>query len=100
MLSADKFIRTKLRIPPMRPEMVERPRLAALVQRGLRGGLTVIAAPAGFGKTTLTATAARGCGLPTAWLSLDAGDNRLGTFLAYLAAALPVSYTHLTLPTN
>lgn len=88
MLSADKFIRAKLRIPPMRPEMVERPRLAALVQRGLRGGLTVIAAPAGFGKTTLTATAARGCGLPTAWLSLDAGDNRSGTFLAYLAAAL------------
>ena len=47
--------RTKLRIPPVRPEMVPRPRLVGRLDEGLRLGhrLTLISAPAGFGKTTL-----------------------------------------------
>ena len=49
------LLRTKLRIPPVRPEMVPRPRLVGRLDEGLRLGhrLTLISAPAGFGKTTL-----------------------------------------------
>jgi LuxR family maltose regulon positive regulatory protein len=85
---AGPIIRTKLRIPRTRPELVERPDLLRRAVEGLRGALTVIAAPAGFGKTTLAAAAVQRRGLPTAWLSLDGGDNSLGSFLAYLTAAL------------
>src|SRR5262249_24422511 len=50
--------------------------------------LTLISAPAGFGKTTLASAWAAACGRPAAWLSLDEGDNDATRFLAYLAAAL------------
>jgi LuxR family maltose regulon positive regulatory protein len=50
--------------------------------------LTLISAPAGFGKTTLLSEWAAGCGQPVAWLSLDDGDNDPARFLTYLIAAL------------
>jgi LuxR family maltose regulon positive regulatory protein len=50
--------------------------------------LTLISAPAGFGKTTLISEWVAGCGQPVAWLSLDEGDNDPTSFLAYLVAAL------------
>jgi len=56
--------------------------------QGLCGPLTLITAPAGFGKTTLVASCVTGCGMPVAWLSLDKDDNRTGRFLIYLIAAL------------
>lgn len=55
---------------------------------GLRGPLTLITAPAGFGKTTLVASCVAGCRVPVAWLSLDKDDNQIMRFLSYLAAAL------------
>ena len=51
-------------------------------------GLTLISAPAGFGKTTLVNEWVASCGRPAAWFSLDAGDNDTARFLAYLVAAL------------
>lgn len=82
----DSLIRTKLRPPFTRPGLVRRPRLQEQIVRGLRGPLTVITAPAGFGKTTLvTSTTA---GILMAWLSLDKNDNHSGHFLGYLIAAL------------
>jgi LuxR family maltose regulon positive regulatory protein len=50
------LLTTKLTVPPPRPKLVPRPRLLARLQAGLRGPLTLIAAPAGFGKTTLLAS--------------------------------------------
>ncbi|MBN1811136.1 MAG: hypothetical protein JXA14_04800 [Anaerolineae bacterium] len=55
---------------------------------GLRRPLTLITAPAGFGKTTLVASHIADCGMPVAWLSLDKDDNRARRFLRYLVAAL------------
>ncbi len=62
--------------------MVER------LNEGLDRKLTLISAPAGFGKTTLVSEWIANCERPAAWLSLDAGDNDLNHFLAYLVAAL------------
>ncbi len=88
MPKADPLIRTKLRLPFTRPELVPRPRLQKQITHGLRGPLTLITAPAGFGKTTLVASYITGCGMPVAWLSLDKNDNQVERFLSYLVAAL------------
>jgi len=79
---------TKLYIPPPRPNVVLRPRLIERLNEGLHHKLTLIAAPAGFGKTTLLTEWVAGCRRPAAWLSLDAGDNDPARFLTYLVAAL------------
>ncbi|MDB5097713.1 MAG: LuxR family transcriptional regulator [Cyanobacteria bacterium RYN_339] len=79
---------TKLFIPPSRAEVISRPRLIEGLNEGLRRKLTLISAPAGFGKTTLVGEWVRRCERPTAWLSLDDGDNDLVRFLIYLIAAL------------
>jgi LuxR family maltose regulon positive regulatory protein len=88
MQKADTLIRTKLHLPFARSELVPRPRLQARITAGLHGPLTLITAPAGFGKTTLVTSCIAGCGMPVAWLSLDKNDNRAGRFLNYLVAAL------------
>ena len=88
MQKADRLIRTKLRLPFTRPGLVLRARLHEQVVQGMRGPLTLITAPAGFGKTTLIASSIAACGVPAAWLSLDKDDNQAGRFLSYLAAAL------------
>jgi LuxR family maltose regulon positive regulatory protein len=54
----------------------------------LQRKLTLLSAPAGFGKTTLVSEWVAGCGRPAAWLSLDEGDNDPTRFLTYLVAAL------------
>lgn len=82
------ILATKLFIPPPRPKVVPRPRLLARLNEGLHGKLTLISAPAGFGKTTLISEWVAGCGCPIAWLSLDDGDCDLTHFLTYLVAAL------------
>ena len=84
------ILATKLYIPPPRPKIVLRPRLIERLNEGLSAGrkLTLISAPAGFGKTTLVSEWIAGCGRPVAWLSLDEGDNDPTRFLTYLVAAL------------
>ncbi len=81
---------TKLYIPLPRPKVVLRPRLIERLNEGLPAGhkLTLISAPAGFGKTTLVSEWVAGCERPVAWLSLDEGDNDPARFLTYLVAAL------------
>ena len=88
MQKADLLIRTKLHLPFTRPGLVARPRLLEQITLGLRGPLTLVTAPAGFGKTTLVAACVAGCGLPVGWLSLDQNDNQAERFLSYLLAAL------------
>lgn len=91
-MSSTKFIlSTKLYRPPTQARFVPRPRLLALLAEGLSRPLTLISAPAGFGKTTLLSEwcASRpGAAFPLAWLSLDADDNEPFRFMTYLAAAL------------
>ena len=88
MQKADTLVRTKLRLPFTRSELVPRPRLQEQIAQGLRGPFTQITAPAGFGKTTLLASCVASCGLPIAWLSLDKNDNQAERFLNYLVAAV------------
>jgi LuxR family maltose regulon positive regulatory protein len=85
---ATSLLNTKLYIPSIRPELVSRPRLIERLNAGLHRKLTLVSAPAGFGKTTLLSEWVAGCGRPVAWLSLDEGDNDPARFLAYLVAAL------------
>ena len=84
------ILATKLYIPPSRRRVVLRPRLVERLNEGLAAGnkLTLVSAPAGFGKTTLVGEWVAGCGRPVAWLSLDEGDSDLSRFLTYLIAAL------------
>lgn len=65
-----------------RPRLVERLRAAG------QGQLSLIAAPAGFGKTTLVGEWLHRCEQPIAWLSLDAGDDEPVRFWTYVIAAL------------
>jgi LuxR family maltose regulon positive regulatory protein len=105
------LLKTKLYVPPVRTELVPRPRLIERLNAGLNRRLTLISAPAGFGKTTLLSTwlhhlQDRQAGAPAppppspsapqlprspaqaAWLSLDEDDNDPARFLTYLIAAL------------
>lgn len=84
-----ELLSSKLFIPPLRPNLVPRPRLVQLLHAGLsiNRKLTLVSAPAGFGKTTLVAAWLKELDHPTAWLSLDEADNDLRRFLTYLAAA-------------
>lgn len=82
------ILATKLYIPPPRPNVVRRPRLVERLNEGLRRKLTLISAPAGFGKTTLVSEWLADCERPAAWLSLDEGENDPARFLTYLVAAL------------
>jgi LuxR family maltose regulon positive regulatory protein len=87
------LLQTKLYIPPIRRELVSRPRLLDWLNAGLHRNLMLVSAPAGFGKTTLVAEWLAVCErlepkVRAAWLSLDEGDNDTARFLAYLIAAL------------
>ncbi len=90
-LTTDSLVSTKLRPSQARPKLVARPRLAARLEREAGRKLTLISAPAGFGKTTLLVEWLReqvGGERAVAWLSLDEGDNDPTRFLSYLVAAL------------
>src|SRR5207253_2824558 len=89
------ILATKLYLPRLRPNVVSRPRLLERLNEGLHRKLTLIAAPAGFGKTTLVSEWVEGIERPTAWLSLDEGDNDPARFLAYLVAALQTIAAHI-----
>ncbi|GHO87536.1 LuxR C-terminal-related transcriptional regulator [Dictyobacter formicarum] len=82
------ILTTKLYLPRLRPNVVRRPRLLERLNEGLHCKLTLISAPAGFGKTTLVSEWLAGGSRPTAWLSLDEGENDPVLFLTYLVAAL------------
>ncbi|MBK7319502.1 MAG: helix-turn-helix transcriptional regulator [Anaerolineales bacterium] len=84
------ILATKLYTPPPRAKIVLRSRLIEQLNMGLRSGrrLTLISAPAGFGKTTLVSEWVADCGRPTAWLSLDEEDGDLTRFFVYFISAL------------
>jgi LuxR family transcriptional regulator, maltose regulon positive regulatory protein len=86
-----ELLQTKLLPPVLRAPIVERPELLARLDHGLDRRLTLVSAPAGFGKTTLVSLWAaahqRRHDLPIAWISLDTGDNDPVRFWRYIVAA-------------
>ncbi|MEJ2736372.1 MAG: LuxR C-terminal-related transcriptional regulator [Anaerolineae bacterium] len=85
---APALLTTKLYIPPVRRELVTRPKLLERLNAGLNRKLTLVSAPAGYGKTTLISAWLHTADLPFTWLSLDKGDNDPIRFFTYLVAAL------------
>jgi LuxR family maltose regulon positive regulatory protein len=84
----DPLLRTKLCVPRTGDGLIIRPPLNQWLTEGARRRLTLVCAPAGFGKTTLLAQWARASGMPVAWLTLDEGDDDPARFWRYFAAAL------------
>ncbi len=94
-LSPMPILAMKLYLPPLRPNVVSRPRLLERLNEGLHRKLTLISAPAGFGKTTLVSEWIAGIDRQVAWLSLDTGENDPTLFLTYLVAALQTIVPHI-----
>ncbi|HEX7222817.1 MAG TPA: AAA family ATPase, partial [Candidatus Limnocylindrales bacterium] len=88
-MMSSPLLETKLHLPTPHGRLVPRPRLSEQIQRAAEASLTLVSAPAGFGKTTVMAELARRPdGAHVAWLSLDSGDNDALTFWAYVIEAL------------
>jgi LuxR family transcriptional regulator, maltose regulon positive regulatory protein len=85
------LLETKLAVPRARADLIPRARLITQLDHGLQGPLTVIAAPTGYGKSTLIAawhTAQSGDRPAVAWVSLDEGDSDPAVFWTTVFAAL------------
>ena len=87
--SMDHLSDVKLHPPSRRASWVDRPRLMEAMAQAVRRPVTLVAAPAGYGKTTVVAQALQGEECPdSAWVSLDAGDNDPARLWSHVAAAL------------
>ena len=75
---------TKLYPPPISADVIPRARLIEHLENGRGNSITLIAAPAGYGKSILASQWLEVSELPGAWVSLDKGDNDLRVFLIYL----------------
>ena len=84
----DPLLTTKLYVPPACPDLVPRPHLTERLNEGMTRRLTLISAPAGFGKTTLVTEWLNSAERPFTWLSLDESDNDPARFLTYFLAVL------------
>ena len=88
---AGLLLTSKYRLPAPRPGAIARGRLADRLQAACRSTLTVVSAPAGFGKTTLLTqllVTASGDGAAVAWVALDQRDNDPAVFWTYLVTAV------------
>ncbi len=81
-------LRTKLCVPPLRPNWISRPRLAKRMDEGFERKIALISAPAGFGKTTLLVDWIHSHKIPAAWFSVDKADNEPLHFLTYVILGL------------
>ena len=84
----EPLLSTKLHPSQARPKLVARPRLIESLTREPGRRLTLLSAPAGFGKTTLLSEWTRDRTGSVAWVSLDEGDNDPVRFVSYLVAAI------------
>ena len=90
-MAPSPLLQTKLYVPRSGPGVVPRPRLIQRLNQGTVGKLTVVSAPAGFGKTTLLAewlATSEAGNDRAAWVALDQSDNEPALFWAYFIAAL------------
>jgi LuxR family maltose regulon positive regulatory protein len=91
----DPLLATKLYVPRPRTLLVRRPQLTLRLQQGMERALTLVSAPAGFGKTTLLSQWLAEWRTPVAWLSLEVEDNETVRFFSYLLAAVQTLYPAL-----
>jgi len=84
----DTILRTKLHRPSVPRDYVHQPRLLTYLDQRRERPLTLVSAPAGYGKSTLVSCWLDRCESPSAWLSLDENDNDLRQFLSYFIAAV------------
>jgi LuxR family maltose regulon positive regulatory protein len=82
------LIRSKIQVPRRRPDLLARPRLVNLLHVHLDRRLTLISAPAGYGKTTLLTELAHDIDLPVCWYTLDPFDLDVRVFIEYLIASI------------
>ena len=82
------LLRTKFHRPSIPHDLLVRPRLIDKLSQALRRPLTLVSAPAGYGKSVLASSFLQTCPLPSAWVSLDEQDDDLRVFLDYILTAL------------
>lgn len=100
MTLTEHLLLTKIQVPPLPANTIQRRRLFKVLDRGLHPNtrLTLVSAPAGYGKTTLLSSWIHDRGLPVAWLSLDKVDNDPIRFMRYLLSALKRENPEFELP--
>jgi LuxR family maltose regulon positive regulatory protein len=86
--ASSTLLRTKFYRPSLPSDLVDRPRLIDQLNSDLDRPLTLVTAPAGYGKSVLVSTWLNACELPSAWLSLDETIDDLGVFMAYFVTAI------------
>lgn len=86
----DTLLATKVSLPILRKTVVSREKILRQLREGVQDGhlLTLVSAPAGYGKTTTIRMWAEEAGYPVAWVSLEKSDNDLKQFIAYVLTAL------------
>lgn len=82
------LLRTKIRRPPVRQDLLDRDNLYVVLDSALQASVTVVSAPAGFGKSTLVGAWASRRGVTTAWYACDAADGDAIMMLRYIVAAI------------
>ena len=87
------LIRTKLHRPPVDRIHVHRPHLLEQLDQRRSRPLTLVSAPAGYGKSVLIHSWLESCDITSAWVSLDKNDNDLRTFTAYFVAAVKTLFS-------
>ncbi len=88
------LVHTKLNPPRVVGDLIERPRLMERLNRGVNRKLTLIVAPAGYGKSTLASEWLARCRQPFAWVSLEPQDSEWRLFLRYFVAAVESLFPH------
>lgn len=90
---SDPVLATKVSLPILRRNLVPRAKVLKRLIEGVQDGhlLTLVSAPAGYGKTTTIRMWVEEAGYPVAWVSLENSDNDLKQFFKYLLAALQLS---------
>lgn len=89
------LLKTKLHIPAARPEWIPRDHLIQKLNDGLASQISLLSAPAGYGKTTLLSLWLNQLTEPAAWLTLDEGDNDPVLFMSYFITMLENISSHL-----
>lgn len=101
MTEALPLIQTKLYVPPVQADFVHRQRLFDLLNAHWNTRpLTLISAPAGYGKSVLASMWLDSCDYPRGWISLDETDNHLHTFISYLLAAIKRAFPDISFQTQ
>jgi len=97
-VNLDILLDSKTNPPGLRSNLVSRPRLLDQLENGLAAGreVTLISAPAGFGKTTLLAEWAGRSARPVAWLALEESENDPALFMRYLVESIRKSAAGLS----